>query len=304
MTHQEDYQTTLPLRTIYTLNSQTQQRPQDFKTMLMEHLAELPAQPCTLPPVFLATFIQKCFPTDIDSADFDQALTALDYIRDLESRRKKELAKAIRFRGESDEKVIRLRARSSKLDLQYAKALVGLRRWTLIHELRNPNFNRSNCIALLNTLYPIDETKINDLLTADTLATQRSGLWKYIVAVHKNGSKVLDSVLDANGGWESVAEAANKYCSDALDLIKMAEDISRPTSYGSFQSDSSVEDLPTRHGLRRTDSSAEVSVWETETTGKRSKLDKLVRGLQKLGHKKSFYNTSEWSSNEDVKMRS
>lgn len=97
--------------------------------MLMEHMTNLSTQPCTLPPIFLTTFVQKTFPQDFESADFDQALTALDYLRDLEIRRKKELEKAIRARGEHDRKVVTLKARAAKLDLHYAKALVGIRRW-------------------------------------------------------------------------------------------------------------------------------------------------------------------------------
>jgi hypothetical protein len=130
------YETRLPLRTIYTLNSQTSCiSTADFKTMLMEHVQTTPGQPCTLPPVFLTTFIRKCFPEQIDCVDFDQALTALDYLSDLELRRKKEMDKAIHARGPHDSKVIALRNKSAKLDLIYAKSLVGLRRFVRLPSL-------------------------------------------------------------------------------------------------------------------------------------------------------------------------
>jgi hypothetical protein len=95
----------------------------------MEHIQNMPPQPCTLPPIFLTTFIQRCFPQNFEDVDFDQALTALDYLRDLEHRRKKELEKAVRARGQYDSKIVNLRNRSIKLDRTYAVALTGIRRF-------------------------------------------------------------------------------------------------------------------------------------------------------------------------------
>lgn len=176
-----------------------------------------------------------------------------------------------------------------------------------MNELSMNKFNKYNCVALLNTLYPINEADINQHLSAKVLADQRQGLWKYIIAVEKNGPAILDSVLGANGGWESVSDSTHMFCRVAVDIIEKAEQCARPTSFGSFVSDSSVEDLSdsrpsTGRGRSNTDS-CEVSVWETEVPGKRSKLEKLVKGLQKLGHKKSFYNADWVSSNEEIKAR-
>lgn len=133
MTYEEDYQSTLPLGTIYALNCQKPgQTTQDFKTLLMEHLQQLPSQPCTLPANAYTKHILKCFPPVFEGVDFDQALKALDYMKALDMRRKKELTRAIKYRGDHDSKVITLQARSLKLDWLYAKALVGIRRWVSI----------------------------------------------------------------------------------------------------------------------------------------------------------------------------
>jgi hypothetical protein len=130
LTYPATYDLPLPLRTIYTLNSATPHTsPADFKLLLMEHISNLPSQPCTLPPAFLATFVRKCFPREIGDVEFDQALTALDYIRDLEVRRQKELAKAAKARGESDKRVQILRIKSIKTEQFYARAIAGIRRW-------------------------------------------------------------------------------------------------------------------------------------------------------------------------------
>ena len=124
------YDFALPLRTIYTLNSTTPHTsPADFKLLLLEHISNLPSQPCTLPPSFLCTFIRKCFPRDLENVQFDQALTALDYIRDLEIRRSKELEKAARARGEGDRRIVNLRIKSIRTEQFYARAIAGIRRW-------------------------------------------------------------------------------------------------------------------------------------------------------------------------------
>jgi len=89
----------------------------------------MPEQPCTLPPIFLTTFVKDCFPQNLEDVDFDKALTALDYLCDLEHRRKRELEKATKARGEHDAKIRILNSRSAKLDRIYAIALTGIRRF-------------------------------------------------------------------------------------------------------------------------------------------------------------------------------
>jgi hypothetical protein len=298
LTNSDPYQTTLPLRTIYTLNCQTgKTSPADFKTLLMEHLQNMPVQPCTLPPVFLTTFIKKCFPADFDHVDFDQALTALDYLRDLEHRRTKELEKAIRARGQHDQKITVLRGRSVKLDRLYAIALTGIRRFTLINELSLPRFNKCNCVALLNTLYPIEEQDINNVLNSATLSQQRQALWKYIISVEKNGPNRLDPVRN-QGDWRRISDIVYEYCQRSLALIQAAEDLSRPASYGSFRSDSTVamEPASPKQSFGRRDSGNDSSEGESEGSGKKSTLEKIVRGLAKLGtsSSKKVY-SSDWN---------
>lgn len=141
LTYPSNYEFALPLRTIYTLNSTTPHTsPADFKMLLLEHISNIPSQPCTLPPPFLSTFVRKTFPHELENVEFDQALTALDYIRDLETRRKKELEKAVRARGENDRKIQDLTTKSTKIEQFYAKAIAGIRRWV---SQRN-----SNCLQL------------------------------------------------------------------------------------------------------------------------------------------------------------
>jgi hypothetical protein len=49
-------------------------------------------------PSFITSFVRRCFPFEIAKVDFGQALTALDYLRDLETRRE-EIGGALRRLG-------------------------------------------------------------------------------------------------------------------------------------------------------------------------------------------------------------
>ena len=52
-------------------------------------------QPTSLPPSFITSFVIKCFAPELDRIDFPQALTAMDYLKDLEVRRRREVLAAL-----------------------------------------------------------------------------------------------------------------------------------------------------------------------------------------------------------------
>ena len=70
-----------------------------FKAHLMAQIAQLPSQPCSLPPSFITSFVRRCFPPSLEEVDFPQSLTALDYLKDLENRRRKEVRSAFERLG-------------------------------------------------------------------------------------------------------------------------------------------------------------------------------------------------------------
>jgi hypothetical protein len=70
-----------------------------FKASLMSHISQLPSQPCSLPPSFVTSFVRRCFTPELDKVDFLQALAGLDYLKDLETRRRKEVVAAFRRLG-------------------------------------------------------------------------------------------------------------------------------------------------------------------------------------------------------------
>lgn len=99
----------LSLRTMYALNSSPRGQPlpgastatrtsdaaQRLTCSLMAELSQLSNQPTSLPPSFICSFVRKCFTADLRKVDFNQALTGLDYLKDLDSRRSRELKAAI-----------------------------------------------------------------------------------------------------------------------------------------------------------------------------------------------------------------
>lgn len=118
-----------------------------FKSCLMTQISQLPSQPCSLPPSFITSFVRRCFPFAIETVDFAQALTALDYLKDLETRRRREIGSALRRLGidtstlgkEGDEIskkypgvvswVRAIEDKERKVEALYTQVYIGLRRW-------------------------------------------------------------------------------------------------------------------------------------------------------------------------------
>jgi hypothetical protein len=101
----------------------------------------------------------------------------------------------------------------------------------LINELSLTPFNKANCFAMLNTLYPPTMTsnvpfvQPTHQLTATVLASQRKGFFRYITAVEKNGVGVLKRLVNQGlrpgeeSGWPSVRDTMDKYLRMAGSII-------------------------------------------------------------------------------------
>jgi hypothetical protein len=127
--------------------SATETASMSFSSQLMTHLNSLPTQPSSLPPAFIVNFVNRCFHASLQLVDFPQALTALDYLRDLETRRRKEMLAAFeRVHVHPDtyeadmanmaEKfpgialwVRNVEGKNRKAESYYAQLYLGLRRW-------------------------------------------------------------------------------------------------------------------------------------------------------------------------------
>jgi len=167
----------MPLRTMYTLNCAPRAQPlpsrrgtpsssagtsptspvmgsgwQDpsathvFNEHLMAQMSNLPSQPTSLPPSFITSFLGKCFPAELVCVDFPQALTGLDYLKDLESRRSREVGYAMgrldidrsnlgsdadlhsRYPGVA-QWIKSIEEKEQRIESLYTQLYVGLRRW-------------------------------------------------------------------------------------------------------------------------------------------------------------------------------
>ena len=119
----------------------------NFTSQLMNHLGSLPSQPSSLPPAFIVSFVSRCFHPTLSLVDFPQALTALDYLRDLEKRRCKEYIAAFERLGinlesfDCDVEAVaerypgialwakNMQGKNRKAEIHYAHIYLGIRRW-------------------------------------------------------------------------------------------------------------------------------------------------------------------------------
>lgn len=117
-----------------------------FKSCLMTHISRLPSQPFSLPPAFITSFVRRCFTAELALVDFTQALTALDYLKDLENRRKRELTLVLQRLGldqgfveqakgeiskneKISEWVSNMQNKELKVEGLYTPVYIGIRRW-------------------------------------------------------------------------------------------------------------------------------------------------------------------------------
>ena len=293
----------IPLRTMYTLNATTQNPQQcapltvspkvpgnafprqpnhaaddqqptptvtaaaQLRANLMAHISQLPSQPTSLPPSFITSFVRRCFPPELDQVDFPQALTAMDYLKDLEIRRRREVVAALDKLGIDREDishrdkiarkypgvlrwVMDIEDKERKVEALYTQVYIGLRRWTLINELSLNPFNKSNCIAMLNTLYPpVSPSQFvppTAQITPQILSSQRMGFFRYITAVEKSGTSVLSSLIDQNkkpgetNGWPVLRDTLDSYVRMANNVIDECNEI---TGHGHSPTSSSFSSM-------------------------------------------------------------
>lgn len=101
--------------------------------------------------------------------------------------------------------------------------------------MRLDPFNKANCIAMLNTLYPpTTATPPTRQLTATVLASQRNAFFRYITAVERNGKSILNNLEnqgqrkgDANG-WAVVRDIVDKYLRTANGVVEECMDVGGP----------------------------------------------------------------------------
>ena len=143
-----------------------QSAAEHFKSCLMTHIGNLPSQPFSLPPSFITSFVRRCFPAELCQVDFTQALTALDYLKDLENRRKRELSVALQRlgldaaiveqsggkiskNGKLSDWVLSMQGKEKKVEALYSQVYIGLRRW--VWTLPTPQTNLESLTQRLDS---------------------------------------------------------------------------------------------------------------------------------------------------------
>ena len=136
-----------------------------FTSALMSQISQLPSQPCSLPPAFVTSFLHRCFTLELHLVDFPQSLTALDYLKDLETRRRKEIVNSLKrlkidegflSSAPGDDELSRwspsiadwlrsLEAKERKVDALYTQLYIALRRWVCWEPDCNCDNKLNNC---------------------------------------------------------------------------------------------------------------------------------------------------------------
>jgi len=222
-----------------------------FTTALMEQISQLPSHPSSLPPSFVTSFLNRCFPVDLEFVDFPQSLTALDYLKDLDNRRRKEITHSLRTLNIDETnfspKMVQdlrssnptvadwvegLGAKLKRAESLYNNVYISLRRWILINEMCLQPFNKNNCLAMLNTLYPpVMSSQPTTKLTLPVLQAQREGYFRYIQTVEKRGTACLETLMkqgrkeDEMNGWPAVRRALSQYLSLVNSIINECWDV-------------------------------------------------------------------------------
>ncbi|EFQ97504.1 hypothetical protein MGYG_00544 [Nannizzia gypsea CBS 118893] len=219
-----------------------------FKAQMMAQIAQLPSQPASLPPSFITSFVRRSFPPVLEEVDFPQALTALDYLRDLENRRKREVVNAfdrLGLTGTDSERlelsrrypgvlawVKNIERNERDVIALYTQVYLRIRYWALVNEMLLTPFNRYNCIALLNTLFPpLDSRPPTPHLNGKLLLDHRMRFYDYICSFEKKGVQVLKHVIEQDKrpgektGWPVARGMIDSYLNLANSIINECSEV-------------------------------------------------------------------------------
>ncbi|KAA8566188.1 hypothetical protein EYC84_008790 [Monilinia fructicola] len=245
-----------------------------------------------LPPEFIRKWcLDKVFTKVEELVDFSQALTGIDYLQDLECRRREALREvALRLKIEKNNwrKVLSsdpdakkwvedIQAQETIIEGFYATCFVDLRIWTMLHELKTKPFYKPNVLAMLNTLYPpcIKELP-NSLIDLDKLRKHRAKFYNFVIEVERKDTSVLKEFElllknpDCKHNWVDTRENLKDYIELASKMIEQSNAIH---DIGFFKESAAIAySLRSRHS-RSTTASSNIS---TRTARQGSQNQDLV----------------------------
>jgi hypothetical protein len=148
----------------------------------------------------------------------------------------------------------------------------------LINELQLTPFNKHNCVAMLNTLYPPTiSSNPTQHLTPTVLKEQREGWFRYITAVESKGVAVLENLINQGrhpgdkNGWPALRSSLDMYLRSASTIINECEAINSvdeftPPRKGSATRTSISDDASKKRG-RKADSGVSFNSERPSTSG-------------------------------------
>lgn len=195
-------------------------------------------------------------------------------------------------------------------------------------------YNKANCIAMLNTLFPpvTDSAKMpTSQLTPHILQSQRDGFFRYICARDTSGRQVLDQVVMQGAregdetGWPLVRDALDQYLRIANEVIDQCFAVRDRTTLEEelvFQSHgrkTRKADSGISFGSSETNPSVHSSISSIDITDKPlppsptrehtprpggSTLERLARELRKLGDGNKIKGLAKMRTNSALSFRS
>ncbi|KAK2743250.1 hypothetical protein FQN57_004939 [Myotisia sp. PD_48] len=225
-----------------------------FKANLMAQIAQLPSQPSSLPPSFITSFVRRFFPPELEEVDFPQAMTALDYLKDLEYRRRKEVMAAFErlgVTGAEDEReelskrypgvlawINSIESKDRTAVALYSQVYLRIRHWALINEMLLTPFFSSNCIVMLNTLFPPHgQTPPTPHISTRRLQEERSRFYNYIRDIESKGPGILEPVIKKDmrpgdrTGWPATRSIIENYLNTATSIIDECSEVNNRQTF-------------------------------------------------------------------------
>ncbi|CAG7980025.1 unnamed protein product [Penicillium salamii] len=227
----------------------------EFRACLTRTVSEMPSQPCALPPTFIASFVRRVFTKELRYVTFSQALCSLDYLKGLQGRWKKEVDGAFRRINVNPQDVIDpqssevtrnfpgvmvwykdISQKARVIDMLYTQVYVGLRRWIILNEMMLQPYNKANCIALLNTLFPpvrYDSPPPTQHLSHKHLENHRDSFFKFITLFDIK-PEILEPVMTQGArpgdgtSWPALRDAFDRYLGMVLEMIDECALVNEP----------------------------------------------------------------------------
>ncbi|CZT00178.1 uncharacterized protein RCO7_08399 [Rhynchosporium graminicola] len=199
-----------------------------------------------LPAHFVRKYcLDRVFVSDFKDVNFDHALTALDYLRDLEYTRRTALRQAALGLGINEHTWRRVlwgnvpalkwveetQGNELRIELMYSDLFLDLRIWTMTSVLLANDFNKAAALAMLNTLFPPAVQDLpNPRINPRVLLEQRAIFYRYTLSVEQNDiGIVIDfkeklSQPDNRHQWPMVRGTLERYTNLAEKMIQQASE--------------------------------------------------------------------------------